>query len=234
MPEDIAARFERDTAGHGMTVLHDDGLYRHLRFQNPGRSAYWFDLVTWPGFLAFAGDMDGYVFTRVEDMFTFFRGHNINPDYWAEKVVDGRDRLKRYEQDLLDQQVKEALAEYDTAYPDLVVAFEGAKVVYDGLPQSKRYPFSVKGMREPFEPRPPAEVRELVADFERDGETSHEAGARRMLGELESARVVLDTWEWDLRDWDWQFLWACHAIVRGIAEYDAHRARVAGAVTADV
>lgn len=34
---DIAARFARDTAQHEMTVLHDDGLYRHLRFQR----TYW-------------------------------------------------------------------------------------------------------------------------------------------------------------------------------------------------
>ena len=31
----IAERFKRETAGHQMTVLHDDGLYRHLRFMNP-------------------------------------------------------------------------------------------------------------------------------------------------------------------------------------------------------
>ena len=30
--EEAAEAFARDTADHQMTVLHDDGLYRHLRF----------------------------------------------------------------------------------------------------------------------------------------------------------------------------------------------------------
>lgn len=33
-----------------------------------------------------------------------------------------------------------------------------------------------------------------------------------------------DPWEWDISDWDYRFAWACHAIVRGIADYDAYRA----------
>jgi hypothetical protein len=33
MTGDIATRFAKDTATHRMTVLHDDGLYRHLRFE---------------------------------------------------------------------------------------------------------------------------------------------------------------------------------------------------------
>ncbi|MCX4543831.1 hypothetical protein [Streptomyces sp. NBC_01565] len=42
----IAARFARETAGHEMTVLHEDGLYRHLRFATP-KGYYAFDLVAW-------------------------------------------------------------------------------------------------------------------------------------------------------------------------------------------
>lgn len=42
-------RFDVDVAEHKMTVLRDEGLYRHLRFQKPGTSCYYFDLVTWPG-----------------------------------------------------------------------------------------------------------------------------------------------------------------------------------------
>jgi hypothetical protein len=29
-----------------------------------------------------------------------------------------------------------------------------------------------------------------------------------------------DTWEWDLGDWDWQFLWCCHAVQWGIGQHD--------------
>lgn len=106
---DIRERFTAETTKHQLAVLHDDGLYRHLRFKAPGSGFYWFDLVTWPGYLSFGGDMDGYVFSRVPDMFTFFRDqrNGINPHYWAEKVTDGRDRTKTYSEDRFRQLVTE-------------------------------------------------------------------------------------------------------------------------------
>lgn len=73
---------------HQLTVLHEDGLYRHLRFKNPGSSMYYFDLITWPGYLTITGDLQTYTFSRLPDMLEFFRspaGH-INPGYWGEKL----------------------------------------------------------------------------------------------------------------------------------------------------
>jgi len=86
-----ADRFARDVANHKLTVLRDEGLYRHLRFKAPDGSTYWFDLITWPGYLTITGDMGTYVFARTQDMFEFFRSHRstgfpINPGYWAEKI----------------------------------------------------------------------------------------------------------------------------------------------------
>lgn len=110
----IAERFAADTADHQMTVLHDDGLYRHLRFKSPRSSEYWFELATWPGCLAIRGDVgDGPVFARLPDMFEFFRRRDgrINPGYWAEKVTSGRDELYVYDPDVFDQRVKEAFVE---------------------------------------------------------------------------------------------------------------------------
>lgn len=110
---EIAARFARATAGHEMTVLHDDGLYRHIRFMNPKRGSLTrFDLVTWPGHLAISGDIkDAYTFTRLTDMFEFFRGHEVNPDYWSEKLYGDRDRSMVYSQDSFERQVKEHVAQ---------------------------------------------------------------------------------------------------------------------------
>jgi hypothetical protein len=107
----MAARFAKETAKHEMTVLHDDGLYRHLRFRAPESSFYWYELVTWPGFLAVGGDVDHYVFSRVEDMFTFFRGskYGINPVYWSEKLQDGRERARRHSEDTFKQIVGDEL-----------------------------------------------------------------------------------------------------------------------------
>jgi hypothetical protein len=71
--DEARRRFEAETARHGMIILHDDGVYRHLRFMDEkGSSLYWYDLVTWPGSLAFNGDYGSFVFSRSRDMFEFF------------------------------------------------------------------------------------------------------------------------------------------------------------------
>jgi hypothetical protein len=182
----IAQRFARDTAEHEMTVLHDDGLYRHLRFRAK-RSFYWFDLVTVPGVLIFKGDGQSFVFSRLEDMFEFFRGPigRINPHYWAEKVTSGHDGIRTYDEQVFRTQVVETFA-------------EDAR---DGVPAGTG-----------------RALRERVLD---DEETYYESGARDALNRFEHKGYQLgETWEWDLTDWDWWFLWACHAIVWGIAYYD--------------
>ena len=86
--------FLNDVSKHEMKVLLDNGIYRHLRFKQQGSSNMWFDVVTWPGFLAYTGDMGAFVFARLEDMFEFFRGRPvddkdklyINLGYWGEKL----------------------------------------------------------------------------------------------------------------------------------------------------
>lgn len=46
---EAADYFKSATAGHQVTVLHEDGLYRHLRFRTPGNgSSYGYDLITSP------------------------------------------------------------------------------------------------------------------------------------------------------------------------------------------
>src|SRR5436190_22697501 len=121
-----AERFQSDTRDHEMTVLRDDGLYRHLRFKAPDTSFYWFDLITWPGYLAVVGDFgDGYTFTRVPDMFEFFRaksgwnGGSINPMYWAEKIASGRDGVKRYSMDIFRRLIDEHVAYAVQQRPEL-------------------------------------------------------------------------------------------------------------------
>ena len=85
------ARFIEDTAKHEMTVEHNDGLFRSLRFANPDCFNAHYRINTWPGHLCISGDMGCFVFARLPDMFRFFRGRDINPSYWAEKLV-GDDR----------------------------------------------------------------------------------------------------------------------------------------------
>lgn len=107
--ERVAKMFALDTAEHQLTVLHDDGLYRHILMATPGTGLYRYELITWPGHLAVGGDLDSYVFSRADDMFTFFRGKEINPQYWAEKIQDGRDRARQHSEDLFKELVRSEL-----------------------------------------------------------------------------------------------------------------------------
>jgi hypothetical protein len=206
---DIAERFARDigphvyasgrasSRAHEMTVLHDDGLYRHLRFKSPDHGAYWFDIITWPGCLTIRGDLNtGYTFARMADMFEFFRGKGINPGYWAEKLDAGINSVKEYSEDRFRQLVVDHLDEFADQDPMLA---QTAKA-------------------------------EILANKD----IVHSEGARSVLSDWEARGAFSNTWEWDLRDFDWSFLWACHAIVFGIAQYDAVKsvsaAELAGAV----
>jgi hypothetical protein len=121
------ADFRRNTQHHELHVLHDDGLYRHLRVQGPRTRMWSWDVTTWPGHLATSGDIaSGHVFAREPDMLAFFshagksEGHytdgapSISVGYWAEKI-QGRDLVdvKRYDPDSFLQQVREHLEEHD-------------------------------------------------------------------------------------------------------------------------
>ncbi len=106
----VAEQFPKDVAGHRLTVLHSDGLYRHLRCKKPGTSLYWFEIVTWPGVLVVSGDMGTYVFARTDDMLSFFRNSQgwINPKYWAEKEQTGA-RVREYDPDLAKRVTTDSL-----------------------------------------------------------------------------------------------------------------------------
>ena len=80
---EVADRFPKDTNGFVLTVLHEDGEYRHLRFQRPGERWGSTDIHTWPGGLTTSGDMaDGWMFERG---LGFFAGRP-NLHYWQEKL----------------------------------------------------------------------------------------------------------------------------------------------------
>ena len=211
MSDAIAERFKAETAGHLMITLHDDGLYRHLRFRKhrecndgeyrPGSSFYWFDLITWPDCLTINGDCGTFAFARNTDMFEFFRGTRINPGYWAEKVR-GPVRLKSYSEDLFRQLVTEHFVD---------------AVKYGAAP---------RGLGKA--------VRAEILDSD---ELYYEAGARQALERFAFYKNEMDRWsfrkkplfkfrdtyEWDFQDYDWTFLWCCHAIQWGIAQYDASK-----------
>lgn len=208
-------RFVREIAEHQMDVLRDDGLYRHLRFKRPGTSNYYFDIVTWPGYLAVVGDCGDFVFSRTRDMFEFFgpsgaRGGfedarwGINPHYWSKKLQAPRpDGAEVYSADAARACVLEWLVdradgmhawdEFDEAGPcGGRAAFELYQALREQILDHDLYSED--------------EARRLIEDFEHNDDR------------------IYDAWEWSFREYDWQFLWCCWAIVWGIEQY---RARVA-------
>ncbi|MDX3020116.1 hypothetical protein [Streptomyces acidiscabies] len=121
------ADFLSETAGHQLVVLHDDGLYRHLRIQKPGTRMWSWDITTWPGHLATSGDIaDGYMFAREPDMIQFFARNDsqnsyycdgapsIDVRYWAGKLNGGRSReVKKYDDEKFIRHVKDSLGEHE-------------------------------------------------------------------------------------------------------------------------
>lgn len=194
---ETTARFQRETAKHEMTILHEDGLYRHLRFKSPTDSAYWFDLITVPNALIFRGDGESFVFSRLEDMFQFFRSAlrkdgsiQIDPGYYAEKLTSDRASVMKYDEDRFAQTVKD---------------------------------WTVEAIRDGRAPRGMGRaVREDVLD---NWEIGDESLARQLLNDFEFKGFRFhDAWEVSFRDFDWWFLWACYGICWGIRQYDQAKA----------
>jgi len=248
---DIAERFAKDVGewvsedgtknirAHEMTVLRDDGLYRHLRFASPNCGFYWFDLITWPGSLTVNGDCGTYTFSRVTDMFEFFRGHRVNPQYWAEKV-QGETRTKSYSEQQFRQQVFEDAADAmrnGTAPKGLALAvrqqiFESDEICYE---DGARRVLNEFEHGEAFKVAcscgditvEPSDI--LAAMWRRHHSAESRDGAHHLTTSRIPGFSFHDAWEWDLGDWDWQFLWCLHAIVWGIAQYDGGTTAARGA-----
>lgn len=119
MPTITKEEFLVQVAKHEMTILKDDGFYRHVRFVRPNTNNAYFDLITWDGHLCYTGDMGTYVFARIKDMFAFFRYEDnqpyINPMYWAEKVLaeDTNFKMKKYSPEVFISTIRGLLDDID-------------------------------------------------------------------------------------------------------------------------
>lgn len=201
----IAERFVGDTREHGVKIVRDDGLYRHVRCMAPETWTYGFDVVTWPGYLAIVGDAGDFVFSRIRDMFDFFESDSgrINPQYWAEKLQAprGSRAVEIYSEDAARARIGEWMW-------DLV---DGGSVEDHDLEFDEQGP---AGGRAAFELW--GALREQVLGHELySGEETH-----RLLRDFEHDGYRCDdAWEWSMWEYDWQFLWCCHAIVFAIKGY---------------
>lgn len=196
MSKDTESRFLNDVADLQMAVLRDDGLFRHVQFKNPKSFQYRFDLITWPGRLCIDGDMGTYVFSRIADMFEFFRtkpddakGIFINLGYWAEKVLaqDKNGGIMKYSADVAEARVIDHLSDLEQC--GRTISDELRSAIQD----------------------------EVIAEF-LNGE--HEAHRALSEFEWEGKQFFHDTWEWNLREYDYSYTWCCYAISWGIRQYD--------------
>lgn len=83
--EELLERFAEDTENAKMSILRDEGDYRHLRINGSG--FFWAEIITAPNFLSVHGDMGTYVFDSTDNMIDFFNKDHIKSRYWAQKCV---------------------------------------------------------------------------------------------------------------------------------------------------
>lgn len=194
--------FLKNVATHEMKIIRDDGVARHIRFKRPNTGCMHFDLITWPGYLCYTGDMGTYVFSRIEDMFEFFRtdrddynfnlnGLSINPSYWGEKLqaIDKNDGFKQYSPDKFHLVVNDIIDRH---------------IADEGLTDEQ-----AESLREAIE-------EYVFANNDESEEMAH-AAAREFEHE---GFEFSDFWEHDLKDYSFRFMWCCYALAWGIKKYD--------------
>lgn len=210
--ENEIERFLRDVQHHEMHVLLDDGVYRHLQFRAPGTMCMHFNIVTWPGHLAYTGDMGAYVFTRVFDMLTFFRGDKpdelfrwIDRRYWAEKceAADRSDGIKEFSEDKWRRAVLTYLVEWMREHRTETTK-EERKDLWEA-------------------------VIDEVIRADGDG-----GGWRKQIAAHDFAHKVNDNlktfyfqdfYERDVEEYTTRFNWCCLALRWAISQYDIHKAK---------
>jgi len=201
LQEKVLTFFTNDTSDHELIVLRDDDLYKHLRFKKPGTGSYRFDLVTWPGYLCFCGDMGTLVFTRNEDMLQFFRdnpdrpNYRINPDYWSQKLCDeGGRSVRQFDRDTFRDNILERISTDWSGLDDHTIK-ELTVELEQGL---------LSWVTDPHE------AYEALNDFSFD----HDGGVFRFE----------DAYDMDHTQYEFRFLWGLYGIVKCIEAYDAHLA----------
>lgn len=193
---EIRERFAAESEGGTLTVQRDDGLYRHLVVEMPKSTAYWFEVMTWPGALAITGHTGSHIFRRDDDMIAFFRSCEaggsscqIDTRYWAEKVEPygiGSTGVQAYAEGRVKAYIKEAVQEAEADHPGLV-----------------------------------AEVEEELLSRYSNADLETEVGAKAALAAFEFGGFRFDTTGWEFTEYDYWFLYTCQALAWTVAQYDA-------------
>ena len=214
-------RFLRDVADHQMEIIHEDGVHRHIRFKAPGTSCYRFDLITWPGYLCYTGDMGTFVFERLLDMFEFFRTDRehmrlrdgetlaINPDYWGEKLQaversGDSGKFVEFSEERFNRAVMSDLVQWI---------------------RSNAYRTTKDERRDLWE----AVMSEVVGADNDYGGYRKQCAAHDFYHRINDRLTFdfQDFWERSVTEYTSRFIWCCYALAWGIEKYDA-AARASG------
>ena len=220
-------RFLRDVAKHEMTVIRDDGVHRHIRFKQPSSSMMFFDLITWPGFLCYCGDMGTYVFQRSPDMFGFFRKSGrldgIDRRYWAEKIeAADRTGVEKHSHDEFTRQINDWVDQQA----------EGDKPDDDEPEQLVLWAEAYAELRAQVESEVLSADSNEVRCFDAANDFTHAGDAWKAFHGPDAKFEFTDFWEVDTKEYTPRFLWCCYALAWGIEQYDAAKRLAAEAVPA--
>lgn len=207
--------FLKDVSTHEMHVLMDNGVYRHIRFKRPGTGCMHFDLVTYPGYLVYSGDMGCYVFSRLEDMFKFFRTDRehrhrrdgqtlaINLSYWSEKLqaVDGNRHgsgATEFDKEKFKRAVLGDLISWMREHRDETTK-DDRRELWDAV------------------------MSEVIdADGDSGGYRKQAAAYDfyHLVNDVVGSFYFQDFWEHNLTRYTYRFVWCCYALAWGIHRYD--------------
>ncbi|WP_227459271.1 hypothetical protein [Cupriavidus pauculus] len=183
-------------------------------------------MITYPGYLVYSGDMGCYVFSRLRDMFEFFRTDrldtkdpsklHINRGYWSEKLeaVDGN-RRQAGATEFSPEKFRQVIKEYRLRWV-----------------REYRYVLDKEQRRELWEAVDNDVLRHLddgehaayqhAHDFSWSANpiSHHRHGYHRR----QRTFAFEDLWEHDFTEYTHRFTWCCFAIAWAIRLYDAAKA----------
>lgn len=196
----VKEHFDKDIKEHTMDIIRDDGVHRHLRFSKGGSCFYQFDILTWPGYLCFTGDVGTYVFRRLEDMFRFFRGDDINLGYWHGKLegVDQVSGSMNFSEDEFVDTINELyLNSWIEEHEEGVSLFSGQE--------------EIEEVR--------ASLKEMTDRVEHEYE-AHRYGSEWSFTGAMGTFELDDLWECNFKRFTHRYVWCCYALIWAIKQYD--------------
>lgn len=188
--------FLQDVEHHGLEVVLDQGVNRHLRFDSADVNATSFEIATWQNHLSITGDNGNYLFAAKKDMFTFFRrsegGINFNPSYCSEKLlsIDRNIEFRHFDPSKFIDQVTLQFIIWSDENKDL--AEPTVKTVWDEI-QAKVIAAVARGKDQAYQ---------AVKEFEHDSFKFEEL-------------LEVNAYTYNAK-----YLWCLNAICWGINEYD--------------